>query len=108
MDWHSFKLTLAWTFNRLVLAAAREPQPELSVDPASARVCCLAHVYYEELWDELADYIRNFDKVPVDLRVNVARGRTARTLRARFKPVSPTRSCEFRQIAGAISADSLP
>jgi lipopolysaccharide biosynthesis protein len=63
---------LSWAFNRRFLAPAPEPPPALRVDPKRARVCCLAHVYYGELWEELAAHIRNFDPIPVDLRVNVA------------------------------------
>lgn len=52
--------------------ARPEPAPELSVDPVAARVCCLVHVYHDDLWSELADAIRQFGRIPIDLRVNVA------------------------------------
>lgn len=57
---------------RILRAVRPEPAPALRVDPAAARVCCLAHVYYDDLWPELADAIRRFGRINVDLRVNVA------------------------------------
>jgi lipopolysaccharide biosynthesis protein len=57
---------------RIFSEARPEPAPKLHVDPTTARVCCLIHVYYGDLWAELADSIRHFGRIPVDLRVNVA------------------------------------
>ena len=53
-------------------AVRPEPPPVLRVDPATARVCCLVHVYYDDLWPELAERIRHFARIRIDLRVNVA------------------------------------
>jgi lipopolysaccharide biosynthesis protein len=62
----------AMSLVRILRAVRPEPAPVLRVDPAAARVCCLAHVYYDDLWPELAQRIRHFGRIRVDLRVNVA------------------------------------
>lgn len=90
---------------RVLRAVRPEPAPALRVDPASARVCCLAHVYYDDLWPELADSIRQFGRIEVDLRVNVAERpgseETAARVRADFPGarvlISPNRG---RDIGG--------
>jgi lipopolysaccharide biosynthesis protein len=99
---------LRWAFNRRFLAPRPEPPPARRVDAARARVCCLVHVYYDELWDELAARIRNFGAIPVDLRVNVARKEgcedTVRRVQAAFPRaivrISPNRG---RDIGGYFS-----
>lgn len=40
--------------------------------PADAKpVCCLVHVFYTDLWPELAAHLRNLDGTPADIRINI-------------------------------------
>lgn len=54
-----------------------------------ARVCCLVHVYYGELWEELAGYIRNFGRIPVELRVNLVRRPGCEEIAAKVRDAFP-------------------
>ena len=49
-----------------------EPEaPAPALDCSSPPLCILAHVYYPELWNELADYIRNIPEHLYQLHVNL-------------------------------------
>lgn len=80
---------VAVSLGRVFGAARAEPAPVLRVDPAAARVCCLAHVYYDDLWPELADSIRNFGRIGVDVRVNVAERPGSEATAARLRKEFP-------------------
>ncbi len=46
--------------------------PQASLDPIKP-VACLVHIYYPEIWPELAGYVARFGPIPIDLRINVVR-----------------------------------
>lgn len=52
-------------------------------------VCCLVHVYYPELWPELAGYISNFGDIPVDLHVNLVESTATPGLEGRIRADFP-------------------
>lgn len=82
-------MTAARGLLRFLGPLARRRPEERAADPLQARVCCLVHVYYGELWDELGGYIRNFGGIPVDLHVNVVRQPGSDDIAARVRAEFP-------------------
>lgn len=48
----------------------REAQPGARQHTDRPRICCLVHLYYTDLWEELAAYLRNLGDLPCDIYVN--------------------------------------
>ena len=54
----------------LEIPASPSPPPTAATS-SGGRICILVHIYYPELWPELAAFVRNLQVVPADVFVNV-------------------------------------
>lgn len=85
--------------------------PQANLEPIKP-VACLVHIFYPEIWPELARYVARFGSIPIDLRINVVRKAATETFLAKIRrdfpsakiKVSPNRG---RDIGGffALMAD---
>lgn len=70
-----------------LLSLGRTLTPDLPDDVKP--VCCLVHVFYPDLWPELARYLGNFGKIPREVRINVVDRVADRDFLARIRSDAP-------------------
>jgi len=64
--------------------------PRLSTTSTPPRLCCLVHVFYPDLWPELAVYLRSLVEFHFDLRINISEPCYSRQLEIDIRREFPT------------------
>ena len=68
----------------------REPDRSHPNPGAEPRVCCLVHLFYTELWEELAADLRMLDGIAHDVFVNLVEETATDDVKARIRAAIPT------------------
>jgi lipopolysaccharide biosynthesis protein len=64
------------------------PLPAAASSPES-RICILVHVYYPEIWPELASFVRNLQVAPADVFINVTDSQWTPKLHRELRELCP-------------------
>ena len=67
---------------------------------AKKRICVFAHVYYAELWDELAQHIANLPEEIYDLYVNIAESGATRKITPAIRSKFPNAKIQVNKNCG--------